>query len=143
MAAVQAFRDGKVAQVFDAYPPAQRRKLLRLRGLIYTVAAGTDGVGPLEETLKWGQPAYLTPKTQSGSTIRLGLLGAAADSAMFFNCQTTLVSTFKSLFPSDFEYSGNRAMVFSTDAKLPVDALVVCIKAALTYHRDRASAGKR
>jgi hypothetical protein len=33
----------------------------------------TPGVGALHETLKWGQPAYLTPETRSGTTLRLGV----------------------------------------------------------------------
>ena len=34
-------------------------------------AASTDGGGPIEETLKWGDPAYVTSATKSGSTIRV------------------------------------------------------------------------
>lgn len=44
-----------------------------MRRLIVATAAETSGVGPLTEMLKWGEPAYLTEATVSGSTIRLGL----------------------------------------------------------------------
>ena len=74
--------------------------MLLLRELIFATAAATPGVGALEETLKWGEPAYLTSATRSGSTIRLAWKPARPEQyAMFFNCQTTLVDTFRTLFP--------------------------------------------
>ena len=57
-----------VAAVFGAYPAAIQSKLRRLRRIILDTAAKMDGVGPVEETLKWGQPAYLA---KGGSTIRI------------------------------------------------------------------------
>jgi diamine N-acetyltransferase len=38
---------------FDTYPPNVRRKLLALRALVFRTAAATEGVGEIEETLKW------------------------------------------------------------------------------------------
>jgi hypothetical protein len=137
------FADAAVKAVFDDYPPAARRKLLRLRELIFKVAAQTEGVdfviNPLTETLKWGEPAYLTVplkgKKKSGSTVRIAWKTSAPDQvAMLFNCNTTLVDTFRTLFPNDFSFDGNRALVFHTEAALPTDALALCIRAALTYH---------
>jgi hypothetical protein len=58
-----------VARVFEAYPAPTRRGLLRLRQLIFDTAAKA-GVGRLEETLRWGEPAYVTT-TGGGSTIRI------------------------------------------------------------------------
>lgn len=66
-----AFADSAVAAAFASYPEPIRARLLALRRLIFATAAATQGVGPLEETLKWGQPAYLTPATRAGSTIRI------------------------------------------------------------------------
>lgn len=40
-----------VAAVFDVYPKVLKPRLLFLRRLIFDVAARTDGVGELEETL--------------------------------------------------------------------------------------------
>ena len=85
--------DEAVAAAFDAMPPAVRTQLLHVRALIYEVAAATDGVGPLTEALKWGEPAYLTEATGSGSTIRLGWPRQAPDRfAVYFNCRTTLAT---------------------------------------------------
>jgi hypothetical protein len=65
------FADPAVEAAFDAYPKPLKPKLLALRRLILDTARTTSGVGALEETLKWGQPSYLTPETKSGSTIRI------------------------------------------------------------------------
>ena len=60
-----------VAAVFATYPKPMRSKLMALRQLIYETAAATDGVGAITETLKWGEPAYLTAATKSGTTVRI------------------------------------------------------------------------
>ena len=83
--------DPKVEDAFKVYPPAVRKKLMALRKLIFKVARDTEGVGELTETLKWGQPSYLTEKTKSGSTVRIGREKKTdGDYAIYFKCQTTL-----------------------------------------------------
>jgi hypothetical protein len=59
---------------------------------------------------------------------------------MCFNCQTDLVATFRSLFPNDFRFEGNRAIVFDQQDVVPTDALAFCIAAALTYRRKQRGA---
>lgn len=81
---VPAFANGGIAAVFAAYPDAIRTRLLTLRAMILTTAEQIDGVGPLEETLKWGQPSYLTTQTGSGSTIRIDRQKADDRGAMYF-----------------------------------------------------------
>ena len=130
------FTNPAVAKTFEGYPPAMRRKLMALRDLMLQTAAATEGVGALEETLKWGEPAYLTSETGSGSTVRIGWKASRPDEyAMYFNCNTTLVETFKTLFPREFRYEGQRAIVFKASESVPKEALAFCISAALTYHR--------
>jgi hypothetical protein len=132
------FKSSVVAQVFDSYPANMRRKLLALRELVLRTAAATPGVGELEEALKWGEPAYLTSASRSGSTIRLGWKKSKpAQVAIYFNCRTTLVESFRTMFPGDFSFEGNRALVFDASAPVPTDALCICIAAALTYHSTR------
>lgn len=99
----------------------------------------TEGVGRIEESLRWGQPAYLTPETGSGSTIRLGVPGEGGF-ALYVHCRTTIIPDFRSLFPNDFTYEGNRAIRFEAGADLPTGPLRLLIASALTYHgwcRDR------
>ncbi len=127
-----------VAQVFKAWPPQARSKLMALRKLILATARNTPGVGVIEETLKWGEPAYLTVQSRSGSTVRLGWKPVRPDQvAMYFNCQTHLISSFRTLFPGEFNYEGNRAIVWSLDEVVAMDALAVCLAAALTYHQRK------
>ena len=133
------FQSPAVAATFDGYPSTMRAKLLTLRELNFEVAAETQGVGALEETLKWGEPAYLTSETKSGSTIRIAWKKSQPDRySMFFICTTNLIETFRSLFPHDFEYEGNRAIHFKTEAALPEDSIRFCIAAALTHRLQGA-----
>jgi hypothetical protein len=132
----------QVDAVFDAYPEMTKAKLLFLRQLIFEVAAETDGVGELEETLKWQQPSYLTATSKSGSTIRIDQVDAEEGQyAMYFNCNTTLLDTFRQRYPDEFEYQGDRAIVFDASDDIPVDELKECIALALTYHLTKK--GKR
>ncbi|MBH0024978.1 DUF1801 domain-containing protein [Salinibacterium sp. SWN139] len=126
----------EVAATFNDYPEAMRAELLRLRALILATASETDGVGMITETLKWGEPAYLTKETRSGSTIRIAPTNAksAHDYAMFFICSTNLVSDFRTQFGDTFAYEGDRAVQFNVGDKIPVDELSECVRQALTYH---------
>ena len=126
------------------FPSVIRKKLMRLRMLIFDVASETEGVGELEETLKWGQPSYLTKKSKSGSTLRIGReKKTEGDYAIYFKCQTTLVATFRELYKDKFRYEGNRAIVLSVNDKIPVSELKHCIKMALTYHLNKKNKNKQ
>lgn len=126
---------GPVASAFDAYPPAIRRKAMAIRKLIFETAARTAGVGRLTETLKWGEPAYLTEASRSGTTIRLGWKAARPDElGIFVHCQTTLIANFRRLYAGELQFDGNRAIVLERQARLPGTILRDCIRRALTYH---------
>lgn len=76
-----------VAAVFAGYPEPMRQRLLRLRQRVLDTAVETQGVTELEETLKWGEPSYLT---KSGSTIRMDWKGKSPNQyALYFNCNTS------------------------------------------------------
>ena len=103
--------------------------------MIFGVARAHTEIGPLTETLKWGEPAYLTEATGSGSTIRLGCTKTEpVYCAIFLNCRTHLIDTYRSLYPQDLKFEGNRAIVLDPTVDWPVDALEHCIGLALTYH---------
>jgi Domain of unknown function (DU1801) len=132
------FDDIAVAETFARYPIGVRAKLMALRRLIMSTAERTEGVGAVTESLKWGEPAYRADSTRMGSTLRIDWKPAEPGQyAMYFHCKTTLVETFRTLFPGEFHFEGNRAIVFDIDADLPEDAVRVCIAAALTYRADR------
>ena len=135
--------DSSVSPAFDAAPTSLRPGMLSLRRLIFETAATIDGVGPLTETLKWGEPAYLTEATKSGSTIRIGWKKAEPTRyALYFNCNTSLVETFRAQFEDTLTFEGNRAIVFDPTDELPNDALAACIASALTYHRNKKASPK-
>lgn len=131
--------DADVASVFDSYPRPVRDDLLRLRRLIFRTAAELDGVSPIDETIKWGQPAYLTSTTRTGSTIRIGPTppGSSHGYGMYFICRTSLVDTFQHLFGDLFDYEPNRALLFKTGNPIPEDEIQECVALALTYHCGR------
>ena len=127
-----------VAAAFDAFPVAIARRLRGIRGLIFKTAARLDGVGPLTETLKWGEPAYLTETSGSGTTIRLGWLRPSeSHCAVLFNCKTTLVESFRERFPDEFVYQKNRAVLLDMARPVPEAPLSICLGMALTYKTRR------
>jgi hypothetical protein len=134
---------GEVEAVFNAYPRPLKARLLALRRLIFQTAEATSGVGALQETLKWGQPSYLTPATKSGSTIRIDRVKSAANQyAIYFHCQTDLVETFRELYPTEFSYGANRCIFLDAAEKLPEPALRHCLALALTYHLNKRKVAK-
>jgi Domain of unknown function (DU1801) len=141
----RTFADPRVAAVFDRYPDRLRQKLLFLRELIFDTASTIEGVGKLEETLRWGEPSYLTPESGSGSTLRIKTRGVPGQYAMYFHCQTNLIEMFRERYPDRFRFEKNRAIIFQEGEAVPVAALRHCITLALTYHRNgaRADGGKR
>jgi len=77
---------------FARYPPSISERLLGLRRLFIKSVTELEGVGELTKTLKWGEPAYLTTKPRSGSTIRFGWNVSDPDQyARYFNRNARLV----------------------------------------------------
>ncbi|WP_316359835.1 DUF1801 domain-containing protein [Devosia sp.] len=121
-----------VAAVLAAYPAPLRERLMELRALIEETAAETDGVGPLEETLKWGEVSYLTSASGSGTTVRIGRDRASGRPAIYVNCKTDLLSRYRTLYPDRFGYDGDRGVILG---EAPDEAaLKHMIALALTYH---------
>lgn len=134
------FENADVAAVFETYPKAVKTKLLFLRQLIFDVASATDGVGALEETLRWGQPSYLTTQSNSGSLVRIDRIKSREGSyAIYFHCQTSLIETFKHVYRDRFKFEGNRSIVFDHTDVIPIQELSHCISLALTYRLERSS----
>jgi len=137
---MQGFKHPGVEEVFAKYPERVRSRLLVLRDLIFETAASIEGVGELEETLRWGEPSYLTTQSGSGSMIRINRLDPRRGGyAMYFLCQTDLVPAFRKLYPKSLIFDGNRAIVFNEHDPIPVDDLRHCIALALTYKKVKPS----
>lgn len=124
--------DPRVNEVFANYPDFVRDNLQFLRELVIETAEETEGVTKLEETLKWGEPSFVT---KNGSTLRMDWKEKSPDQyAMYFQCTSRLVNTFRLVFNHKFQYEGKRAIVFKLNQKVPEMELKSCIKASLTYH---------
>ena len=122
-----------VKTVFDNYPETVKDKMLNLRELILETAKEIEEVIELEETLKWGEPSYIT---KHGSTLRIDWKKKTPNQyAMYFNCSSQLVATFRIVFKQTFDFEGNRALVFQINEPLPENELKQCVKAALRYHK--------
>lgn len=124
----------KVEEIFTNYPDFVRDKMQYLRQLVVETAEEAEGITILEETLKWGEPSFVT---KNGSTLRMDWKPKMPDQyAMYFQCSSRLVETFRRVYDHKFEYEGNRAIVFHINQKeIPEIELKECIKATLTYHK--------
>ncbi len=132
------FTHTKVKEKFNTYPKDIRSKLLFIRELILKTAQQSKEIGKIEETLKWGEPSYITSETGSGSTIRIDWKLKNPDNfAVYFNCKTTLVYQFKEIYGDLFKYEGDRAIIFDKKDKIPIAELSDCIIKALTYHLNK------
>ena len=132
------FQSPDVEAVFSGYPDRMRGKMLALRELVFLTASKTEGVGAIEETLKWGEPSYLTVRPKSGTTIRINWHPDRPDDcSVYFHCQTNLISTCREFYPDLFAFEGNRRMSYAADDPPPDEALQHCLALALTYHRRK------
>ncbi len=124
--------DPRVPSKLQSYPEPIQEKMERLRALIHETAAAIP-LDQLEETLKWGEPSFLS---KNGSTLRMDWKAKKPDQyALYFKCTSRLVETFKEVFGSTFNYEGKRAIVFSLEQELPIEELKQCITTTLLYHK--------
>ena len=116
---------------WENMPEALAEKLIQLRKLILETACDNPAIGPL----KWGEPAFLTSSTGSGTTVRINRHKKSDDKyALYVHCQTDLIERYKQLYKDKLNFDGNRAVVFDVKDELPIDAISHCIVMALTYH---------
>ena len=124
-----------VQSAFDAFPSGIRSRLVEVRATILAIADQDRRIGAITEALKWGEPAYLTQASGSGSTIRLGMTRGRPDrAAIYFICRTRLVDMFRERYGGEFEYVGNRAVLLPGNGEVARGALEMMLSAALTYH---------
>lgn len=122
----------EVQYKLNSYPDPISDRLIKLRSLIMEIAE-TQGLGAVEETLKWGEPSYAV---KSGSPVRIDWKEKSPEQYfIFFNCNTKLVETFRQLYPNELQFQGNRAIVLAVDTPLPEDTIRHCLALALDYKR--------
>jgi len=123
----------EIARAFATFPPEARAGLMQLRQLILQTAASLPEIGRLQEALRWGQPAYLTPETNSASTLRLGV-PKNGGFALFVHCRTSLIADFTPMAPPGTRFEGSRSVLFDEGAAIDAVATQWLIARALTYH---------
>lgn len=128
---MEIIESDEAKKILSALPRDIFIKLSIVRELIFKTACEIKEINKLEETLKWGEPAYLC---EQGSTIRINAKKSSSkEYAIYFNCKTKLVDTFRERYPNVFLYEGNRAIVLNVNDEIPVDELKQCLVLALTY----------
>lgn len=131
---MEKFINREVADLFKAYPKNVQAKMYTLRQLIFDTAKKTVD-GEIEESIKWGEPSYAV---KGGSPIRIDWKSKCPDQfAMYFNCKTKLVDTFREMYGDSLKFEGNRAIILMAQQAIPKNELGHCIQLALTKHKRK------
>jgi hypothetical protein len=132
-ASMKLVSDPSVQDVFLQYPDHIRPIMQELRDLLISRAKSIDGVDRLVESLKWGEPSY---RSNHGSTIRMDWKQRSPKYyALYFQCTTSLISTFKTIYGADLKFEGKRAILLDLEEDIPEALLGPCLSMALNYHR--------
>lgn len=129
-------RNKHVEGLFNNFPGDIGKSLLHIRAMIYEEAHANPSVDQLEESLKWGQPSYVS-KNKAGTPIRLGVEKKSPGTfGLYVNCSTSLIETVKHIYGDKLTYDGNRGILFHENDTLPEETLRHVINLAMTYHMN-------
>jgi len=127
-----------VATTVAAWPVAAQTAFHALRARIQIAALDVPATGPLLETLKWGEPAWLTQVSKSGTTLRVAWKPVHPDEiGVFVNCRTSLLETIREIYPDAFRYDGTRGLWLRLAQPIPEQAMDHLARLAQGYHRNR------
>jgi hypothetical protein len=116
----------------STYPAAAQNYARRIRQLVHVTAA-EEGLGPVTEDLKWGEPNFSVP---GGSPFRMDWKEETPQFFyLFFNCRTSLISTFREVYQGALQFEGSRAIVLDVNREMPEDILRHCFSLAMRYHQ--------
>ena len=117
VAVTQPLPSVDIQAAFEVPDPVARQGLLTLRRLVFETAADLPQVGVITETLRWGQPSYITEQTKSGTPIRLGV-PKAGGFALYVHCQSRVIPEFLEKYPAWDRVDGTRAVLFQTPSEI-------------------------
>jgi len=124
----------EITDTIANYPASARRAFLKLRDIVFSLAAERTEVGVLTESLKWGEPSYVPKRSRTGTPVRIAWKDKAPDSiSLFVNCQTTLIQEWREIYGDTFEFVGNRELKLQVSGDWPEAELTHCVAMALTY----------
>lgn len=127
---IAPFANAAVAEAYDAMPARSREIALVLRDLIYETAWDMPQVGPVAESLKWGQPSYAVAR---GTPLRIAV-PKAGGCGLYVHCQTTLIADYAALVAGADRIEGNRGVLFGSPDDIVETRLRLIVRSALTYH---------
>lgn len=129
-----------ILNTFALWPDIVQQGAMHVRTVCWDVAKAAE-TGPLDESLKWGQPAWRPRKPRIGSTLRLGWRGDAPDHLdLYVDCKTDIAARVTDAFPDVFDSDKRRRLTIALDRDLPTDALWHLVHQTLTYHRSKRGA---
>ncbi len=109
---------------------------------VFLDAARAADVGPLAESLKWGQPAWRPVTPRMGSTLRMDWdAGQPGQLALFVDCKTDLAARMRDLYPDLPGNDGQRRIGFDLEAPLPEQAIAHLATMTFGYHRAKRQRG--
>ncbi|MBM2291242.1 DUF1801 domain-containing protein [Sulfitobacter pseudonitzschiae] len=121
-------------QTTARWPAAARARFDSLRAAILS-AAHDASVGPVTESLKWGQPAWRPATPRSGSTLRLNWSPEVPEVlTLYVDCKTDLAQRMVSLYP-DLPNDGRRALALPLEGPAVTEAVAHLAAMTFTYHR--------
>ncbi|MEO1399191.1 MAG: DUF1801 domain-containing protein [Pseudomonadota bacterium] len=123
-----------VETAFATMPSEAGAVLRRVREQIMAQSSANSTIGKVTETLKWGQPSYLTEQTKSGSTLRLGVTKESKKPAIFVHCQSSLAEEIRELYGDTLSLPDKRHVVLPSRIEEHADALDHIVSLILTYH---------
>ncbi len=127
--------DEQISAAYDRFDDLVKTRLFEIRHLIFDIAGEHDEIGSVTETLKWGEPSYLTEQSKSGTTVRLSNVKERPDCCgIYVHCQTRLIGEFRDSFSNELEFSGNRAVLIDVNKPLNETLIKMFLHKALTYH---------
>ncbi|MEP5732549.1 MAG: hypothetical protein ABJL67_24625 [Sulfitobacter sp.] len=116
--------------------PAQQAVWI-CRTLFHQISTERD-IGPLDETLKWGQPSWRPVRPRTGSTLRMGWRQADADHLAFFvDCKTNLAAQMQDIYPDVFQNDGKRALLLPLSRPFAEQAVAHLAELTFTYHQRK------
>ncbi|MEO9896233.1 MAG: hypothetical protein ABJD13_06640 [Paracoccaceae bacterium] len=118
---------------FQSWPSKATQHAKDVRALFIQTAQDID-VRDLEESLKWGEPAWRPQK--GGTTLRAAWSAKSPrELGLFVDCKSDLCARMQADFPNAFRYVAPRAMYLRLDEPVPTPAVRHLARMAFRYKR--------
>lgn len=119
------------------WPKAAQDSFRHLRA-VFLATAETAQIGPLDETLKWGQPAWRPRKPRTGATLRMTWMPSEPDHLVILvDCKTDLAVRMRTLYPNLGINDGQRRIALCLHRPHSEEPLRHLAAMTFCYHLDR------